>query len=619
MYNNVDREIKGYVEVIYDIKELQEGDYFTAYYYNQSGRTNALLPFEYGKTLNDVLTTPREINNYSILYDNYVQLDNSFVLFNKNQNECGFISQETPQQIYDTYYSENVDYEPGYIIFEARITEGMKGITFYFKNNIVKKAKVKLLSPSIGEKEINIEDNDNEILFIDIDDDFTIFNMIVYEWTQPNNYVQIVHVDLGLSHVYKGDELIEFTVTEQVNKLGEEAPNNELNLTIGDYDNLYDPLNPQGITKYLTEDVTYIPYIGIVTASGIKYEKMGEFFFYKNDYKEKEVTITAYNLMYKLGKVLIENKNGNLNDTEDNPYIYPNRLNTYLINYLGTNYNYKINININNKMMMTIHQIKRLTLLEFLQNMSMVDGIFYIDRNNTIVVRSIDKKTIKIITRNELLQDVNYKKTDKIESFNFKSSAYSSSTSSTKSVERKFSYELIMENNIEYICVESDNINFRGYANEDITQTGAESVEVITNDTYDPYPSNKFLYMLFLKVTGEIGNEVSIKGSIIDDNEYTEKKNTILIKATNNVTKEPSFDFDNPFFLGTIAIYYDKFTNFIDKFYSYSVSFDYNGDPTIKAGNYIEVESNYGMVKVFVEKHVLRYAGGLSGSIEGVE
>ena len=64
MYNNVDREIKGYVEVIYDIKELQEGDYFTAYYYNQSGRTNALLPFEYGKTLNDVLTTPREINNY---------------------------------------------------------------------------------------------------------------------------------------------------------------------------------------------------------------------------------------------------------------------------------------------------------------------------------------------------------------------------------------------------------------------------------------------------------------------------------------------------------------------------------------------------------------------------
>ena len=38
-----------------------------------------------------------------------------------------------------------------------------------------------------------------------------------------------------------GDELIEFTVTEQVNKLGEEAPNNELNLTIGDYDNSYAP------------------------------------------------------------------------------------------------------------------------------------------------------------------------------------------------------------------------------------------------------------------------------------------------------------------------------------------------------------------------------------------
>ena len=614
MYNNVDREIKGYVEVIYDIKELQEGDYFTAGYYNQSGRTNALLPFEYGKTLNDVLTTPKEINNYSILYDNYVQLDNSFVLFNKNQNECGFISQETPQQIYDTYYSENVDYEPGYIIFEARITEGMKGITFYFKNNIVKKAKVKLLSPSIGEKEINIEDNDNEILFIDIDDDFTVFNMIVYEWTQPNNYVQIVRVDLGLSHVYKGDELIEFTVTEQVNKLGEEAPNNELNLTIGDYDNLYDPLNPQGITKYLTENVTYIPYIGIVTNNGISYEKMGEFFFYKNDYKDKEVTITAYNLMYKLNKILIENKDGSLEAPDGTMFISSNNIKTYLNNYLSGNYDYKYNVTLMNETRLVLSELKRVNLAEFLQNIAMIDGIFYIDRDNTIIVKNIDETIMKIITKNELLQDINYKEEDKIESFNYVSNIYSLSSTDETNNDNNFTYQFIMENDEEFICITTNTPDCWAFENDEISQTGANSIEIITNGTF-----NRFHYILFLKVIGEKGNEVNIIGKRKNKISYTSSNQTKIIKVKDESIKEPSFDLNNPFYVGTYPIYYNEFPNFIDKFYSYSVSFDYNGDPTIKAGNYIEVESNYGMVKVFVEKHVLRYAGGLSGSIEGVE
>lgn len=614
MYNNVDREIKGYVEVIYDIKELQEGDYFTAYYYNQSGRTNALLPFEYGKTLNDVLTTPREINNYSILYDNYVQLDNSFVLFNKNQNECGFISQETPQQIYDTYYSENVDYEPGYIIFEARITEGMKGITFYFKNNIVKKAKVKLLSPSIGEKEINIEDNDNEILFIDIDDDFTVFNMIVYEWTQPNNYVQIVHVDLGLSHVYKGDELIEFTVTEQVNKLGEEAPNNELNLTIGDYDNLYDPLNPQGITKYLTEDVTYIPYIGIVTASGIKYEKMGEFFFYKNDYKEKQVTITAYNLMYKLSKTLLENKDGSLYYSQ--PIIAENQTKNYLTTYLTNNYNYKNEITIENATRYMLRQLKRTNLAEFLQNITMVEGIFYIDRDNKIVVKNIDKTIVKQITKNELLQDISYKEEEKIDSFNYNYNSGQISLSNDTNNDNNFTTTIILDKEEEIICLTSDAPTSFSYIDDSsITQTGATSVTLIKSGTYS---TNDFYYMIFLKVTGQVGANVTINGKTNKKVNYSFDNKTTLIKV-NNSEKEPSFDLNNPIYYGSIPIYNNKFPNFIDKFYKYSVSFNYNGDPSIKAGDYIEVESNYGMIKVFVEKHVLRYAGGLSGSIEGVE
>ena len=99
---------------------------------------------------------------------------------------------------------------------------------------------------------------------------------------------------------------------------------------------------------------------------------------------------------------------------------------------------------------------------------------------------------------------------------------------------------------------------------------------------------------------------------------YSFDTKTNLIKVS-NTNKEPSFDLNNPVYVGSIPTYYNKFPNFIDKFYKYSVSLDYNGNPNIKAGDYIEVESNYGIVKLFVTKHTLTYSGGLSGSIEGVE
>ena len=77
----------------------------------------------------------------------------------------------------------------------------------------------------------------------------------------------------------------------------------------------------------------------------------------------------------------------------------------------------------------------------------------------------------------------------------------------------------------------------------------------------------------------------------------------------------------NPFYDFYLNKDYDDitFSNFFDKTYSYEVDLDYNGNPTIEAGDYIEVESNYGKVPIFVQKHTLKYNGGLSGSIEGVE
>jgi hypothetical protein len=49
------------------------------------------------------------------------------------------------------------------------------------------------------------------------------------------------------------------------------------------------------------------------------------------------------------------------------------------------------------------------------------------------------------------------------------------------------------------------------------------------------------------------------------------------------------------------------------------MSFDYNGDPSLEAGDYIEVETPYGYKPIFIQKNRFTFNGGLSGSIEGVE
>lgn len=614
MYNSINREIKGYVEVLYDVKELREKDFVAIYYYNQAGRTNQLTPFEYGKTKDDILSTPRVINNYSILYDNYVKLDGSFVLFNKVENECGFITKETPQEIYNNNYQEGLEFEAGIIFVEMSLKSGANGLTFYFKDNTIKNAKILLRNSELGlSKEILIENNSDEVIFIDNDGNYTYMIMTIYEWTKPDHVMQWVKIDLGLSKIYKGSELIEFTVTEQVDKLCEEAPNNELSLTIGDYDRLYDPLNPKGIGKYLTENCVYIPHIGIVDEyGGTNYTKLGEFYFFQNDYKDKEVTITAYNLMYKLRNTLLENKNGTL--------AYPNlivgmgKVKDYLTSYLTSNYSFNYNITLDNKTQFTFRQFKRTNLADFLQNLAMVEGIFYIDRDNTITLKNIDKTIKERLTKNELLNDISYKNEDKVESFNYTYYAGSIEFSTDDNDKDNFTTDITLENEEQIICLISDDpTSFAFMKDEYITQTGADSVSIIKTGS-----TNDFYYMIFLKVKGKIGNDVTIKGRTPKKINYSFDTKTNLIKVS-NTNKEPSFDLNNPVYVGSIPTYYNKFPNFIDKFYSYSVSLDYNGNPNIKAGDYIEVESNYGMVKLFVTKHTLTYSGGLSGSIEGVE
>ncbi len=630
-YKDFDREIKGYVEVQYSlIKNIniatslaisRNANYTHNYYINS---------FEHSQQLIETYQTERVLSNYAILCNNLISLDGSFCLFNKKLNNSGFYSENTID--YYINYTENQGQEARDFVLEIGsknelINGNAYGVTIYSQNNNF------VLSPHGNQVIAELYDCDGEIIEIsnntmfynnqfsvifenNINDCFVKIKQFEFEYT--DRPAIITHIDLGISHVYKDSELINFTVVEEVDKLVEKTPSNELDMTIGDYRQLYDPLNPKGVAKYLTEKSMLIPYIGIINELGnVDYTKMGEFFFNSIDYQDKQVTITAYNLMNELANVMIKNTNGSLAGATY--WLYGNTLKERLEDFLSTCYNYDFNINISNDLLMMILQLPYESLAAFLQQASMLDGIFYVDRDSKIIIREIDNTIVESLSKSELLQDIKYSDVKNYKSYYLKLSNIVSVSSSNKVNDKNnFSTTFILNSEKEEICITSSDPKDLIYiSTKDLNYSGATSVKVLgySKDKHPNNPtlteSNQFMYMLFLEVTGTPGTEVTINGKRAYEMEFANKTASPLLVGDN---KETNITIENPLFSSTTGS-----KKFINKMYSYKVSATYNGNPLIKAGNYIEVESNYGYLPIFVTKHSLTFDGGLSGNIEGVE
>lgn len=629
-YKKKDREIKGYVEVLYDVPirtsvETELG------FYRYGDRYQKIDGETYSQNLSDIYSSPRELSNYAVLQNNYTKLDGSFLLFRKGINYCGFYSDNVVQSYYD-YATINGN---GYIDFSLSIGNSnnliavdTKGLTIYSKNNKIINNELSDNGISAALIKNNQVYNANEIinygdsLFIVFDESIKDGYIIIEGFTfeHKDRRIIISHIDLGLSHVYKDSELIEFEVTEQVDKLVEETPNNELNVIIGDYDKLYDPLNPKGIAKYLTEDSVFIPHIGIVKENGlIDYEKMGVFYFNKIDYKDKEVTMTCYNLMDKISKKNITNDYGYLGINDNYVAIPKNGLGAYIHHYIENEYDDYFNkynsgnyIELYNKIRMETRMFKIVSLASFLQNAVMIDGIFYFDRNNNLIIRAIDNTITNTITKKELIGNVNYINVEKMNAFNLERTLYSISSSNNANDKYDFEISVLLEESSQVVVLESNDVNcFYNMNDSYLTVTGANSYSIVKASGKT---KNEFWFAMFISITGTVGSTVSIKG---------QRPNKLNVSQTNKTIKigegEPLLVINNPFFVTPYWEYDDMFTNFFNKAYSYKASFEYNGDPTIKAGDYIEIETDYGNISLFVQKHRLKFDGGLSGSIEGVE
>ena len=561
-----ERRIKGYVEVLYDVEDV-----------NVSVTSNMTSSYT---ELSDITQGGRVKQNYGTL--DYLPLDGSYLTMDTSNNEdSGFISDDLSGAETGRTFTLNFS------------STTLNGITIYYKNNLPDGTYLTFSDGTEGYIEAP-EDTGNEIYMqqyiFDTPKTLTSITIEYNLWRYETRKVKIPRIDLGLSAVYKDQDLIEFTVDEEVNKLVEEVPTNETNVTLNNIYDLFNPLNPQGVVKYLSDGSKIIPYIGVLTETqGVEFVKMGEFYFdsYTNN-SDETTTLVGKNIIKQLESETFKNDN----ETD----FFQTLFTQEKFESFMENYKYQWDIEYYKTIWFTIY-LQHNNLMTLLKDISFINTtLLYGDRNNIMKMRLIDTNIKDQLTKSELLNDVEYKSIEKLNVLNLNRTVTSSGTTTSREI---YSGSVVLEQSPQYVLCKISSPNVLGAT---VSQSGGTSASIV---------GQAGLFMCFVKVTGNIGDTVTIKLNSTNDKQVGKQLLTKSLRTANE--KEVPITIDTDLYRRVDEIMT------LENSPSYEINFEYNGDPSLEAGDYINVETPYGYKPVFIQKNRFKFNGGLSGSIEGVE
>lgn len=578
-----EREIKGYVEVIFD---NQDGSEYTL----------TVAPERLRNSLeSEIVDGVKKNNKYASLEENYTELDGSFLLPNYNikGNKSGYVSNDI---------FSNIENKIITIVKESDFVTS-SGITIYFENNIAQKFILTIINSDDESSIIEVE-NDKSVYQHIFDNPISIksISIDIQQMEYSNRRIRISEIDFGISQVYEGSDLVSFTTNEEIDLLFTSTPINSCTVNLNNYDSSFNPLNPMGLVKYLTENCIIKPYIGVLTEdNGDEYVPMG--FFYLKDWSsdnDGNVTINGQSLMAILSNLTIKSDGQFLYN--NNELWTGNKLGEYLSKMYGYVFKFK---NYGSSSYIFLKDTNLLNVLKtYFAYMATIEWPrkFFISRNNEVTVDLINDESVDIIERQQLIDDVKYESKSVINKVEIKDIDNYSMTSTDKSDLLNQTYTLT--DTVEYVWF-TFNKRTNSNRNKEFSYLGEAKAELIDyND-----------WLAFIKFTGNIGDTVTVHlmGYKFDDpptyNIYFSNENkigdTISLDYTNY------FDASNKWLKSNAKFYLTR-----DK--KYKVTGKYIGDPSLTAGDTITVETKFGNKDVVITKSSLTFDGGLSGSFEGM-
>lgn len=578
-FKSADREIKGYVEILYNDVSMKSTASFSS---NMQGHA---------------LSRPEEVFNNDRVGSDYGALETDYFLLNgteviaddtpANNTGIGFISKAIFSNISN----------PTFTITNTS-TKAIDGITIYFQRNIPTS-----LTAVINDTDTYTITNNKRFVQIAFNS-ATVVNKAVITINsveRPDWRIRIQEIDFGLTAVYEGNELVEFETTEQVSKLVENLPVNEISMTIDNYSKQFDPINPQGLTKYLNSTTVIRPYIGAMTDEGVKYMNVGNYFLY--DWKNNSDGTTTF-----IGRNIMENINNEPLTLNTGTFFTILFNQQAFISFMNNNYNYNIDVNFNSNVSTSTWAVDENKLAQFISELTLKrQCICYADRDNVLTIKEIDNAIKETLNRTDLIADADFKTVDKINTVEIVKPGM---TSTPNGVDGGVNTSLVnttvqLSKPNEVFAIKNSSGNMMALTT--VSQTGGSDAQIVQAGKY----------MAFIRVVGNVGDTVHLTGNAQIYNNNTPDETRIRYSNKGINEKENVFTFNSKLNWG-----FDN-TNTLGEYilnnaYKYKVDLNYIGLPYLEASDTINVETPYGMKSIFIEKSTLKFDGGLSGSITGV-
>lgn len=586
------REVKGYAEVTYSHGNINGG-------VTSDGIGDSIAPI--CEDSNRVLTGNRVVTNYASLEENYFKLDGSFILPN---DPAGFENDNTG------YISEEVESQYNYKKIKIRsntsdviIYDDLYGLTIYFKDNIPATVNIKIYyinhNPIIQTKNNNTDD----VVYFEFEkiSYATSIEIELDDFMYSNRRIRIPKIEAGITNVYKNSDLIEFKITEQISEFNVEMPIDECDITIDNYDNKFDIMNPSGLIKYLNENVQVVPYIGIVTEhNGIEYVPMG--IYYLQNYTNNSDKTTTFHCEKNFKKLSTSSGIFRTYVSEyynTNPRKY---FETLCDNYGIENYTFDVvtTNNIINDMYFPLS-----SKLEQLNNFAIfTNSVIRNGRNNDVIIENIGTSLEDTLTLNEMktIPEYNVKNILKsvimnITDFNRKDSAGETLFNGAINVN---------EENPFILKYDKPLLIMREFTPE-LTEEQFEEAEIIQPFYF--FNTNKLegQFQLTLSVSSELTRStVSYTFNYNDTGVDIEIDSVFYNYLTQYAGLMPQDAIKNT-------------ADYIKENYKkYNIKIDYFGNPAYETNDVLKIETPYGYKTMRILKHSLTFNGALSGTIEGV-
>ena len=495
---------------------------------------------------------------------------------------------------------------------------GVFGCTIYFQDGYAQNFDVVIKHVKYGledyyDETIKVRNNTETICNIQFEDIRDGYDYIaemtidVLSWSNDHR-IKIYKIDNGFTYLYEGRRLIDFSVTEQVDNISLEMPNNTFSMNLNNYDGMFDEINPNSLLKLLDKNTKFLPYISLKNCAD-EFVPLGVFNYSSYTSNDSTVGLKADGPLNSSQYTVVNNGNYDAKDLLQD-------LTRMSLSFAQSKCNLLYDGTVNNSYSNFKKNTEQIQSLEIFCNSMVYPERKYTPKLgqgpvsvNYIVTEVYDtlylncQKNYPKMTNRNLVKEVVFenttmsnKKTEQEEVFKDTISGKKVTVYTSSGEEYRYEYNV----DISY----SRPTDFNSLQ---ISIDGAVISESNLSLIEKNYYRLKFTYFSSTKDSIEL----VVKG-------YTYEETTTKTVISNPLVAEgDSISISNPYIRTLTDM--NRVAKFIFDYYgSYVADIEYNGNPSYQIADIIQLETRYGFKNIMIIEQTLKFDGGLSGSLKGV-